>query len=146
MTLEAVQVRRALADCRSDALPLLATSLHALSDRFDELGRADEALAATREAIQVYRTLSIRNADRFQPELVRSLYSLGERLRAPGQEREAFAVIREAIELCKGLAERQAGAGLLAASATPANDATQSSGYSAVSFYRMLASGGRRRS
>jgi hypothetical protein len=56
-----VTIRRTLAQTRPDAfLPDLAKILNNLGIRLSELGRHEEALAATEEAVTIRRTLAAR--------------------------------------------------------------------------------------
>jgi tetratricopeptide (TPR) repeat protein len=66
---------------------------------FSDLGQREAALAATREAVELYRELATRNPDAFQPDLARSLNNLGIRLSALGQREAALAATREAEQL-----------------------------------------------
>jgi tetratricopeptide (TPR) repeat protein len=70
------------------------------------LGQREPALAATREAVDLYRTLATRNPDAFQPDLATSLNNLGVRLSALGQREPALAATREAVDLYRTLATR----------------------------------------
>ena len=47
-----------------------------LGARLSELGQREPALAATREAVNLYRTLATRHPGTFEPELARSLNNL----------------------------------------------------------------------
>ncbi|WNG55263.1 tetratricopeptide repeat protein [Archangium gephyra] len=83
-----------------------ARLLNNLGGRLSELGRREEALEATREAMGLYRTLAERNPDAFRPDLAMSLNNLGGRLSELGRREEALEATREAVELRRALAER----------------------------------------
>ncbi|MFP2935041.1 tetratricopeptide repeat protein, partial [Pyxidicoccus sp. 3LG] len=74
-------IRRGFAARNPDAFqPDLASSLNNLGTMLRDLGRREEALTATEEAVQIYRGLAARNPDAFQPDLAMSLNNLGNRL------------------------------------------------------------------
>ncbi|HYO54468.1 tetratricopeptide repeat protein [Archangium sp.] len=77
-----------------------------LGARLRELGRREEALEATREAVEVYRALAERTPDAFRPDLAGSLNNLGAMLSELGRREEALEATREAVELRRPLAER----------------------------------------
>jgi tetratricopeptide (TPR) repeat protein len=62
------------------------------------LGRREEALAATKEAVEHYRALSDARPDAFLPVLARSLNNLGAMLSDLGRREEALAATQEAVE------------------------------------------------
>jgi tetratricopeptide (TPR) repeat protein len=68
------------------------------------LGRREEALAATAEAVELRRTLAAARPDAFLPDLASSLNNLGIRLSALGRREEALAATAEAVELRRTLA------------------------------------------
>jgi nucleoside phosphorylase/tetratricopeptide (TPR) repeat protein len=55
-----------------------------LGKRLSEVGKREEALKATQEAVEVYRALAQRQPDAFQPDLAMSLNNLGLMLREVG--------------------------------------------------------------
>ena len=57
--------------------PDLATSLNNLGAMLSGLGRREEALAATGEAVEIYRRLAVARPDAFEPDLARSLWACG---------------------------------------------------------------------
>jgi len=112
-TREAVAIRRALAAANppqagglgGDAFrPDLASSLHNLGVALAALGRHEEALAATREAVAIRRALAEVRPDAFRPDLASSLNNLGIQLADLGQREEALAATREAVDLYRALA------------------------------------------
>ncbi|MFB4298263.1 tetratricopeptide repeat protein, partial [Actinomadura sp. NTSP31] len=70
-------------------LPDLATSLTNLGVTLSELGRLDEALPVTEEAVRIRRQLAQNNPERYLPDLATSLTNLGVTLSEHGREEEA---------------------------------------------------------
>ncbi|MFL5351079.1 tetratricopeptide repeat protein [Archangium sp.] len=83
-----------------------ARLLISLGNRSGALGRREEALQATHEAVEVYRVLAERNPDAFRPSLAGSLNNLGIRMNALGRREEALQATHEAVEVYRALAER----------------------------------------
>ena len=79
-------------------------SLDTLSNRLSEVGRREEALAAAREAADLYRELAAERPDAFRPNLAMSLNNLSGRLSGVGRREEALAAAREAADLYRELA------------------------------------------
>ncbi len=73
--------------------------------RLFAIGRRYEALAATEEAVQLYRQLAKVETDVFRPDLARCLTNLGKRLSGVGRLRDALTATNEAIQLYRRLAE-----------------------------------------
>ena len=69
-----------------------------------ELGRREDALAATREATDIYRRLAAERPDAFLPDLAGSLNNLGSRLSELGRREDALAAAREATDIYRRLA------------------------------------------
>lgn len=87
--------RAPVAEARPDAFrPDLAMALNNLGAFLSALGRREEALEATREAVEIRRCLAEARPDAFLPDLARSLGVLGG---APGDEAGAIAVFAEGI-------------------------------------------------
>jgi len=63
------------------------------------LGRRDEALAATEEAVEICRRLAAANPQAFLPYLAMSLNNLGSDLSALGRREEALAAIEKALRI-----------------------------------------------
>ena len=61
--------------------------------RLSDLGRREEALAATQEAVDIYRRLAQTRPDAFLPDLAASLNNLGGHLSKLGRREEALAAI-----------------------------------------------------
>lgn len=87
-----------------EALDARAALLLEQGRRLSDLGRHEPALAATREAVVLYRALAMSASDVFQPHLAGSLNNLGNKLSALGQHKLAFAATREAVDLYRALA------------------------------------------
>ena len=82
----------------------LAGKLTSLGNRLRELGRHQEALAATEEALGMWRTLADSNPAHL-PDLARALHNLGLDLRGIGRHQEALAAIEEALGMWRTLAD-----------------------------------------
>ena len=63
------------------------------------MGRYKEALEASQNAVEVYRTLAQDRRDSFAPNLARSLNNLGDRLNALGRRELALDVSEEAVTI-----------------------------------------------
>jgi tetratricopeptide (TPR) repeat protein len=83
---------------------LLATSVNNLGGRFSALGRREGALAATREATEMFRRLAAEQPGAFLSYLATSLNNLGNRLSELGRHEDATTATREAIEIYRRLA------------------------------------------
>jgi tetratricopeptide (TPR) repeat protein len=77
---------------------------HMLGFALSELGRREEALQATQEAVDLYRRLAAQHPDAFLPDLARSLHNLGIRLSEMGRRAEALQATQEAVDLYRRLA------------------------------------------
>ena len=115
---EGVTINRALAEARPGAfLPSLAMSLNQLSNarselghRLSDVGRYLEALAASQEAVTLYRALAEAQPGAFLPNLAMSLHTLSNRLSDLRRRDDALAASQEAVTLYRALAEAQPGA------------------------------------
>ena len=83
-----------------------ARLLNNLSGAYNALGRREEALAATQEAVDIRRELAQQNRAAFLPDLAMSLNNLGTRLSALGRRQEALAATQEAVEHYRQLAQQ----------------------------------------
>jgi tetratricopeptide (TPR) repeat protein len=83
---------------------LTATCLNNLSIRLNALGRREDALAASEEAVTLNRDLAAARPDAFRPDLAMSLNNLSIRLNALGRREDALAAIEEAVTLYRDLA------------------------------------------
>jgi tetratricopeptide (TPR) repeat protein len=81
-------------------------SLNNLGASLRDLGRREEALKATGEAVELYRRLAQRHSDAFQSGLAMSLNNLGPLLSEMGRREEALKATVEAVELRRALAQR----------------------------------------
>jgi tetratricopeptide (TPR) repeat protein len=74
-----------------------------LGIRLSMLGRREEALTATQEAVEIYRKLSVQSREAFLPDLAASLNNLGRDLSNLGRREEALAASLEAVEIRREL-------------------------------------------
>jgi tetratricopeptide (TPR) repeat protein len=72
-----------------------------------ELGEREAALAAAREAVELYRALAAQRPDAFRPDLAMSLNNLAAMLSELGEREAALAAAREAVELRRALAAQR---------------------------------------
>ncbi|MCS7352478.1 MAG: tetratricopeptide repeat protein, partial [Anaerolineae bacterium] len=70
------------------------------------LGRREEALQATEEAVALYRRLTQQHPQAFLPDLARSLTDLGARLSKVGRFEEAIQATEEAVRLFRQLTDQ----------------------------------------
>jgi tetratricopeptide (TPR) repeat protein/nucleoside phosphorylase len=77
-----------------------------LGASLSRLGRREEALKATLEAVELRRALSEGNPDAFQPNLAGSLNNLGVMLSALGRREDALKATQEAVKVFQALSER----------------------------------------
>jgi tetratricopeptide (TPR) repeat protein len=71
-----------------------------------DLGRREDALAASQEAARVYRELAEARPDAFRPDLATSLHNLAVLLAGLGRREDALAAIEEAVTIRRELAAR----------------------------------------
>ena len=81
-----------------------ATWLNRQSVALAAVGKWMKALAATQEAVDIYRTLAAQNPAVFHPYLAMALGNLGNVLSALKQQEEALSTTREAVALYRELA------------------------------------------
>ena len=86
---------------------LLALALNRLSIRLGDLGRREAALDAAQEAVELYRSLVLKNAGGFKVNLASSVNNLTKRLSDLGRREAALTAAQEAVELYRGLATEQ---------------------------------------
>jgi hypothetical protein len=96
-----VRIASRLADA---SLSRHAGSLNTLGIRLFDLGRREEALAASQEAAAIRRRLAEARPDAFLPDLAQSLSGLGLRLSSLGRHEEALAAHQEAVAIRRRLA------------------------------------------
>jgi hypothetical protein len=95
----------AAADQRETILSRLAASANTLGIRLSALGRREEALAASQEAVVLYRHLAQARPDAVLPDLAASLNNLGGDLSDLGWREEALAASQEAVDIRRRLAQ-----------------------------------------
>lgn len=78
-----------------------------LGTRLSRIGRPQDALEATKEAVQILRHLVQQRPDAFLPTLAGSLSNLGARLNAVGRKKEALDAINEAVQILRRLDQQQ---------------------------------------
>jgi len=84
--------------------PSFAPAWSLLSHVFREQGNHEEALAASKRAVDRYRELAGERPDTFLPDLAMSLDNLGNRLSDVGHREEALEVTRESVEIYRKFA------------------------------------------
>ena len=94
----------ATAEVREDALAHHAARVGTLGNRLSNLGRREEALAASQEAVDLDRQLAAARPDAFLPDLAGSLNNTGAMLSNLGRREEALAASQEAVDLYRQLA------------------------------------------
>ncbi len=104
LTTKEVKVRRSLAAADPDVHgPNLAMALNNLSVRLSELGRREEALAASEESVDAYRPLAAADSAH-APNLAMALNNLSNRLSELGRRVEALAASEESVDAYRALA------------------------------------------
>ena len=91
-------------DGGQNLLAHLAGLLAKLTIRFANLGRREEALATSLEAVGICRQLVAARPDAFLPDLAGTLHHLGAMLANLGRREEALVASQEALELYQQLA------------------------------------------
>ena len=92
-------------DAGQKVLSRLADCLNTLGVRLSNLGRHEEALGATQEAVGIYRRLAQTRPDAFLPDLAMGLTNLGIRFFYLHRHKEALAPSQEAVDIYQRLAE-----------------------------------------
>ena len=87
---QVTQYRADAIDGEPDAAGRLARSLNNLANRLADLGRREDALAASEEAAGIYRELAAARPDAFRPDLAMSLNNLASRLAGVGGGRRRW--------------------------------------------------------
>lgn len=85
--------------------PICAMALNNLSNRLSALGRREEALTASEEAVALRRSLADTRPDAFLPDLASALNNLSNFLSALGRREEALTAIEKAVALYRSLAD-----------------------------------------
>jgi hypothetical protein len=105
MTRQAVSHHRELVAGQPDASsPDLAMALNNLSVRLENLGWAQDALAAAQEAVSIYRQLAAAVPDAFNSGLALALTTLSPQLDRLGLDEDALAAAQEAVSIYRQLA------------------------------------------
>jgi hypothetical protein len=78
-----------------------------LGVRLSGLGRREDALNATNEAVQIHRLLAQQRPDAFNPDLAMSLDNLGNRLSELGRREDALNATYEAVQIQRLLAQQR---------------------------------------
>jgi tetratricopeptide (TPR) repeat protein len=91
-----VRIRRELSQSNPAFLPNLAAALNNLGIRYSELGRREEALQPTEEAVRIRRELSQSNPA-FLPDLATSLGAYGLVQRQAGELQAARESFQEGL-------------------------------------------------
>jgi tetratricopeptide (TPR) repeat protein len=92
---------------QNQALGYLAGLMNTLGVRFSNLGKLDEALSASREAVDIHRRLAETDPDNFRPNLASSLQNRGNQLAKLGRHDEALEAAAQAVELYRSLAKNR---------------------------------------
>jgi tetratricopeptide (TPR) repeat protein len=89
------------------SLPQKVSLSNNLGIRLSELGRQEDALQATTEAVDIYRSLAQANPAAFEPDLAQGLQAFAW-VRATEQTElaEALLAAQESITIYEGLAQR----------------------------------------
>lgn len=91
---------------RADALRAdLGAALHDFGFSLGALGRREETLAATQEAVAIFRRLADTRPDVFLSDLAKALNNLGGRLNSLGQREEALTATQEAVDIQRRLVD-----------------------------------------
>ena len=85
----------------------LSTSLNNLSLRLVTLGRREEALTMSNEAVDLYRQLAKQQPNAFLPDLAASLNNLANHLSNLGHRDDALTKANEAVVILRRLAEQK---------------------------------------
>jgi tetratricopeptide (TPR) repeat protein len=107
-------------DRRENILNRLAARVGTLGVRLSNLGRREEALAASQKAVDIYRRLAQTRPDTFLPDLAMSLNNSGAMLSNLGRREEALAASQEAVDIYRRLAQTRPDAFLPASPCSPA--------------------------
>ena len=86
-------------ELREQILNHLAARAGTLGIRFSNLGRREDALAASQEAVDIRRRLAELRPDAFLPDLATSLNNTGAMLSNLGRREDALAASQEAVDI-----------------------------------------------
>jgi tetratricopeptide (TPR) repeat protein len=110
---ESARIEVAAAEAAADTQPHLyeetlshlAGQVGTLGIRLSALGRSEEALAATLEAVEIYQRLAQARPDVFLPNLATGLTILGTQLSDLGCREEALTGTQKAVDICRRLVQ-----------------------------------------
>jgi tetratricopeptide (TPR) repeat protein len=102
----AIETEHLRSDSGDMSPELRAGILNNLGNRHADLGNREDAMLATQEAVELYRSLALKNPDAFNPDLAMSLNNLGIRHAALGNREDAMKATQEAVELYRSLAQK----------------------------------------
>jgi tetratricopeptide (TPR) repeat protein len=103
-----VDIQRHFASANPAAFePDLAGALNNLGSRLSELGRSEPALAATEEALEIFRRLADASPGAFESDLARALLNYSwVRAAVRSQLAEAVLAAQKSIDICAELVRR----------------------------------------
>jgi tetratricopeptide (TPR) repeat protein len=84
----------------------LAARVGTLGNRLSALGRREDALKASQEAVDIRRRLAQKNPDAFLPDLAMSLNNLGGDLSNLGRREDALTASQEAVDSYRSLEQK----------------------------------------
>jgi len=82
-----------------------ASPLNILGNMLSNLGDRQGALEATRESLEIRRTLAVEHPEAFLPDMASSLNNLGAMLSETGDRQGALEAVRESLEIHRMLAK-----------------------------------------
>ncbi|UGT59135.1 tetratricopeptide repeat protein [Nocardia asteroides] len=85
----------------------LAGNLNNLAIRLGALGRPEDALTASEDAVRLWQALADQRPDIYQPALAMSLNTLANRLGALGRPEDALTASEDATQLWQALADQR---------------------------------------
>jgi RNA polymerase sigma factor (sigma-70 family) len=103
---EAVRLIRSALEASPEGDPRRSAIMNNLGTMLSEVGRREEALAVTTEAVAIRRRWAEQNPDAYGPDLAMSLNNLGTMLSEVGRREEALAVTTEAVAIRRRWAEQ----------------------------------------
>jgi tetratricopeptide (TPR) repeat protein len=103
MALATVEAERAAPDALQHASFEYASARNRFSGRLSDLGRREEALMASEEAVFIFRQLAEARPDVFLPTLAASVNNMGNRLSDMGRREEALEASKQAVGIYRRL-------------------------------------------
>ena len=86
----------------------LFVSLINLGIRYSEVGRSEDAVMVTREAVDIRRQLAEEIPDRYRPDLAAALVNLGAWYAGVGRAQDALTAAEEAVTIYRGISPAMA--------------------------------------